>query len=436
MRYFFIDLENVRNEGLEGVLSLTEEDMVYIFYSENAFSMAIPTLESITNSRCSSKFIKTNYIGKNAMDFQIVSLFGATIERSKEGSFYIISKDNGFRSAVSFCESFFENYNIKCGVFPRIITAIAADARKQAGEKSGTDHRKQSGNQNSANEKKQSDSNTAAVQDESNSGQKAGEGDTPAKSRSRRRRRGRGAKNVQDEHNTGDAYAVAADPAFTEKTVITDTADTGSDDTGSSSTAEPADKTERKSRSRSRSRKKKQELQAAQNQDITNVTDPAEIEAGQAEPEKEDNASESVAAKKSGRSRRNRRKDKNPDTESRTQDNNTAAPGTAVPDTAGEKVSDKETDNPHGQFAYIYELLGEFLSERTIDLYAGYIDEGISGTSNREELQKYFRENLGDDEGEALYKVVKSDYEKYKQARGRRSSRSRRHRSRKNGQGS
>ena len=67
MRYFFIDLENVRNEGLEGVLSLNEKDMVYIFYSENAFSMAIPTMESITNSRCSSKFIKTNYIGKKAI---------------------------------------------------------------------------------------------------------------------------------------------------------------------------------------------------------------------------------------------------------------------------------------------------------------------------------------------------------------------------------
>ena len=147
MRYFFIDLENVRNEGLEGVLSLNEKDMVYIFYSENAFSMAIPTMESITNSKCSSKFIKTNYIGKNAMDFQIVSLFGAMIERCREGSFYIISKDNGFRSAVSFCESFFSEYPIKCGVYPRIISALAVETKnRKESDTEETEEKKTSSN--------------------------------------------------------------------------------------------------------------------------------------------------------------------------------------------------------------------------------------------------------------------------------------------------
>ena len=129
MRFFFIDLENVRSEGLEGVSSLSDQDMVFIYYSENAMNLLIPTLENLNNSRASKKFIKTNYIGKNAMDFQIVSLFGAMIERNRQGSYYIISQDNGFRSAVSFCESYFADYGITCGVYPTIISAITAEMK-------------------------------------------------------------------------------------------------------------------------------------------------------------------------------------------------------------------------------------------------------------------------------------------------------------------
>ena len=129
MRFFFIDLENVRSEGLEGVSSLSDSDMVFIYYSENAMNLSIPTLENLNNSKASKKFIKTNYIGKNAMDFQIVSLFGAMIERNRQGSYYIISQDNGFRSAVSFCESYFEDYGITCGVYPTIISAITAEMK-------------------------------------------------------------------------------------------------------------------------------------------------------------------------------------------------------------------------------------------------------------------------------------------------------------------
>ena len=92
MRNFFIDLENVRSYGLEGVLLLRPDDMVYVFYSDNANTLTIPTIESLNESPATVKYIKTNYIGANAMDFQIVTLLGATIERDKCGSFFIISR--------------------------------------------------------------------------------------------------------------------------------------------------------------------------------------------------------------------------------------------------------------------------------------------------------------------------------------------------------
>ena len=107
MRTFFIDLENVRSYGLEGVLLLKPDDMVYIFYSENANALTIPTIESLNESAATIKYIRTNYIGANAMDFQIVTMLGAMIEREKQGGFYIITHDNGFKSAVKFCEGYF-----------------------------------------------------------------------------------------------------------------------------------------------------------------------------------------------------------------------------------------------------------------------------------------------------------------------------------------
>lgn len=127
MRNFFIDLENVRSYGLEGVLLLRPDDMVYVFYSDNANTLTIPTIESLNDSPATVKYIKTNYIGANAMDFQIVTLLGATIERDKQGSFYIISHDNGFKSAVKFCEGYFQNYDIVTGVFANIILALNSE---------------------------------------------------------------------------------------------------------------------------------------------------------------------------------------------------------------------------------------------------------------------------------------------------------------------
>ncbi|MCR5685965.1 MAG: hypothetical protein K6G81_11205 [Lachnospiraceae bacterium] len=313
MRYFFIDLENVRNEGLEGVLTLNSDDMVYIFYSENAFSMAIPTLESITNSKCSSKFIKTNYIGKNAMDFQIVSLFGATIERCKEGSFYIISKDNGFRSAVSFCESYFGHYPIKCGVFAKIINAVSNELK-------------------------------------------------PSKNK--------------------NASSVSAKPAAAQESVIP-----------AELPAAVADTQEQQSKTRSRSRSRRRGGSKQTPETVTAAPQSGEPVRSEAVQEDE---------QKNAKVRNN--------------------PG------QGQENAGKEQNKP-GKLDYIFEVLGEILSPKTIEIYAQTIDDGVAKTANREELKAYFAEQLGDDEGDALFKVVQSDYELFKQKRPKRTSRPHRNRS-------
>ena len=284
MRFFFIDLENVRSEGLEGVSSLGDTDTVFIYYSENAMNLSIPTLENLNNSRSSKKFIKTNYIGKNAMDFQIVSLFGAMIERNKGGSYYIISQDNGFRSAVSFCESYFEDYRIRCGVYPTIISAITAEMK---------------------------------------SAPKAGGEETQDSAKKKRRRRKK--NQTAKEENTG-----------------------------------------------------------VQTEEAKEVTEEAA-----------DTVKENAAVR--GKEAQEAPKNQKP-----------------------------PANSPEGRLGYIYTILKEFLSEKTIGLYAEAIDEAIAKCKNRNELHDFYHSRFGDDEGEALYKITQGDFEKMKQARPSKPSRTHR----------
>lgn len=436
MRYFFIDLENVRNEGLEGVLSLNEKDMVYIFYSENAFSMAIPTMESITNSKCSSKFIKTNYIGKNAMDFQIVSLYAAMIERCREGSFYIISKDNGFRSAVSFCESYFSEYPIKCGVYPRIISALAAQSRAQNSRPDNESENTRSGNKKIS--QAQAVQSQASQSQADNTGNKNTENSESEGKRSRSRRSRRKGKHEDSSAVNGPSTGSTAATGATAGNTAADSAAAGNSVSSAAVGNQAAGNAKADNAAIGST--------AANNADITDMSDN-----NPADTQNDKNVSETGNNRKSQKSRSNRRTGKK-DADKKDSDKKENDKKEADKKDTGNKGADNKenaktgvntaaadetgkTDN-QGRLGYIYELLKEYLSERTIDIYAGYIDEGIANSSNRDELQQYFRENLGDDEGEALFKVVRSDFEKYKQNRPRKASRPRRHRSKKSNNGS
>ena len=475
MRYFFIDLENVRNEGLEGVLSLNEKDMVYIFYSENAFSMAIPTMESITNSKCSSKFIKTNYIGKNAMDFQIVSLYAAMIERCREGSFYIISKDNGFRSAVSFCESYFSEYPIKCGVYPRIISALAAQSRAQNSRPDNESENTRPGNKKIS--QAQAVQTQASQSQTDNTGNKNTENSESEGKRSRSRRSRRKGKHEDSSAVNGSLTGSSAATGTTAGNTAAGSAAAGNSVSSAAVGNQAAGNAKVKFESsknfqttasvpqaaRDATMSRSQKLAAlgqnnvkadnaaigstsANNADINDMSDN-----NPADTQNDKNVSETGNNRKSQKSRSNRRTGKK-DADKKDSDKKENDKKEADKKDTGNKGADNKenaktgvntaaadetgkTDN-QGRLGYIYELLKEYLSERTIDIYAGYIDEGIANSSNRDELQQYFRENLGDDEGEALFKVVRSDFEKYKQNRPRKASRPRRHRSKKSNNGS
>ena len=305
MRFFFIDLENVRSNGLEGVLSLEADDQVLVFYSENANNLTIPTLENINNSKATVKFINTNFVGSNAMDFQIVSLLGAMIERHKQGFFSIISHDNGFKSALTFCERYFSDYPISVGKFDNIISAIAYDLKHPI--------------------KGSAEGGSGAI---------------------KKKKKGGSGASKQAERD--------------DKAVITGRKEAHAD---------------------------------------SRATASSQNDAGQEQADRLGAQEQTGAApeKKEGRSRR-RRRSKSSDTEnSASKAQNTAETVSAGPD-----------------MQYIYDYLKDMLSVKTIDVYASKIHEALLVANTKDELHKFFKNKCGEDEGEALFKLLHGDFENMK----------------------
>ena len=104
MSYYLIDFENVKSRGMEGVELLAEEDVVCIFYSDNADSMTFDLHRKLNETKAQIIYHKVAVGTKNALDFQLATYLGYLIcEQQREGihpNYYIVTKDNGFTSLM------------------------------------------------------------------------------------------------------------------------------------------------------------------------------------------------------------------------------------------------------------------------------------------------------------------------------------------------
>jgi len=100
MRCFYVDYENVKNKGLNGISELENNDQVFILYSENANTMTMDTVKKITKSKAKIDYIDIKCLGPNALDFQLCVLMGAKIGkfRGTNLELYIVSEDHGYDS--------------------------------------------------------------------------------------------------------------------------------------------------------------------------------------------------------------------------------------------------------------------------------------------------------------------------------------------------
>ncbi|MBP5160188.1 MAG: hypothetical protein ILP10_07820 [Lachnospiraceae bacterium] len=342
MRHYFIDLENVRSAGLEGVLSLSENDRVYVFYSDNANTLTIPTLESISSSKANVRYIKINFYGSNAMDFQIVAMFGAMIEREKTGSFFIISHDNGFKSAVNFCKDFFEDLDITLGWYPRILDTLDESEIRALRSNDSREEAKQ---------------NLVKVK-------------MPVKKAAKS-----SAKKSRD-----------AAP-------------------GKDKADEPAAKAAEAKPSRSRRKKKNADVQPA-----AEAGTAASKSEGKAKPiaeqgaaKNETKAEDAVEEKKGLFAKRRSRRRKASGAEGEQPANDEAS-----------KQERKDASKGAPDLGYVYKALSEYLSTKTIDLYAQSIHEGLLKSRDKKALKDFFDKKYQGREGEALYTIVQGEFDKLK----------------------
>ncbi|MBQ8941035.1 MAG: hypothetical protein IJ062_04300 [Firmicutes bacterium] len=118
MDYYFIDYENVKNLGLEGIDGLSENDTVIIFYSQNANTITFETHKKLLASKANIIFEKVNIGYKNALDFQLASYLGYFIGKTGEyeATYNLVTND----AALSVISRFWSRKGVVFSVIERI----------------------------------------------------------------------------------------------------------------------------------------------------------------------------------------------------------------------------------------------------------------------------------------------------------------------------
>lgn len=135
MRVFLVDFENVKSEGLRCVEMLDSGDQVITFFSKNAESMSMDTYFNLIHSKARFYAVRLDRTGSNALDFQLVSYLGYLMGTAVDQDVFVISKDHGFHSAVSFCRNFLipqSKYHKTVSQYPSIAALYPNQAEGRA----------------------------------------------------------------------------------------------------------------------------------------------------------------------------------------------------------------------------------------------------------------------------------------------------------------
>lgn len=98
MANYYIDYENVHNEGLKGIKNLDDGDRLYLFYSNKADTLKIDMVRLLLNCTAEIHFEKIENGTENALDFQLI--IALMCNYSQEEHYYIISRDKGYDAAI------------------------------------------------------------------------------------------------------------------------------------------------------------------------------------------------------------------------------------------------------------------------------------------------------------------------------------------------
>lgn len=102
MSVFLVDYENTHS--LSGIATLSKDDKVVIFYSQNANSLTFDTHKCIMESPATVEYKYVGTGSQNALDFQLSTYLGYLVSTHKDSDekIVIVSRDKGFNNVVSF----------------------------------------------------------------------------------------------------------------------------------------------------------------------------------------------------------------------------------------------------------------------------------------------------------------------------------------------
>ncbi len=100
---YLIDTENVRTVWTLLLERMTENDRIYVFYTQNSGNVSYEEVNGVISSGKNVQLIQC-HTGKNGLDFQLVSYLGYLIRDNENADYCIISDDSGYDAVIKFWE--------------------------------------------------------------------------------------------------------------------------------------------------------------------------------------------------------------------------------------------------------------------------------------------------------------------------------------------
>lgn len=101
MRIFYIDYENVRQEGFRGIEKISKADKVYILGGIND-TIRLVDIGYFMKIKAKFEIVLVSTGKKDALDFQLVTHL--MLKYNKKNEYIIVSKDQGYDFAIEMAE--------------------------------------------------------------------------------------------------------------------------------------------------------------------------------------------------------------------------------------------------------------------------------------------------------------------------------------------
>lgn len=140
-RYYLIDYENVHESGLKGCANLTSDDVIMLFFTQNAVSLDMRAVANHGGSEL--KMIQVD-AGKQSADMHIASYVGKLIGEKTADKIIIISNDKGYNKII---EHWKKKYSIDISRAERISKGTTQNGAQKTQTKKVNDKKHEKNNE-------------------------------------------------------------------------------------------------------------------------------------------------------------------------------------------------------------------------------------------------------------------------------------------------